>query len=485
MTTTWGGTGEGPGSGGEEVLPIEVEVFVSPSPALAVGEVQISVSTSRPVTSIDLYDGDVPLVLAAAPTAPLHVLEVTSEAAPGDGPHTIRAVAHAADGGVGEGEAPLMIDVQPGGSDAWTPFVQAGPISGFTSAALRKHGIDTAGFFETNQGIEAVAVRIDGTTGLPQGGPIVLGPVAASGGGRGPAVAVGGDATFVAWTQPSGPTTRWAVSRVVFGEPKGPVWSGPAKTSVHALAVVGDTLVLAGSLTTGAGTHDLRVWWVAADTGEIVASRSFAMAAVEDPQNLRDEVARGVAIVGDEVVVVGEREIKSLAQAFVQRTVVLRHTLDGEPLAEWTSPGEQLDEDGAMAVAPLGAGGFVTVGWARDKGSIRQVMTRWFSAEGEMVAMRIEPTPANDAVGFAVGEDREGKIVIAGAVQQPKTDANAWIFAVPGAVGAPTWQVIRNGPGQGPDEAAGLAVDPWGHTYVVGSEFAALQPRAFALRLYP
>ncbi|MCY1055981.1 hypothetical protein [Nannocystis sp. SCPEA4] len=165
--------------------------------------------------------------------------------------------------------------------------------------------------------------------------------------------------------------------------------------------------------------------------------------------------------------------------------MILRHTLDGEPLAEWTSPGEQLGEDAGMAITPLRDGGFVVVGWGRDLGSIRQVMTSWFSAEGELVATRIEPTPSNDAIGFAVGEDREGKIIIAGALQQPLTDANAWIFAVPGPTGAPAWEVIRNGPGQGPDEAAGLAVDAWGYTYVVGSEFDALQPRAFALRLYP
>ncbi|MCY1070326.1 hypothetical protein OV090_36620 [Nannocystis sp. RBIL2] len=117
--------------------------------------------------------------------------------------------------------------------------------------------------------------------------------------------------------------------------------------------------------------------------------------------------------------------------------------------------------------------------------SVRQVLTRWFSAAGEAGAARVEPTPSNDAIGFAVGEDREGKIVIAGALQQPMTDANAWIFAVPGPVGATAWEVVRNGPGQGPDEAAGLAIDAWGYTYIAGSEFEALQPRAFALRLYP
>src|SRR5690606_9272821 len=65
-------------------------------------------------------------------------------------------------------------------------------------------------------------------------------------------------------------------------------------------------------------------------------------------------------------------------------------------------------------------------------GTIRQLVTRWFSTLGDLVAMRIESTPSNDAIGLAIREDREGKLIIAGIRQQPKTDANAWVFAVPG-----------------------------------------------------
>ncbi|MBZ5709531.1 hypothetical protein [Nannocystis pusilla] len=364
------------------MLPVEVEVFVSPSPMLAAGEVLVSVWTSRPVASIDLFDNGTPLVVGAVPDEPVHVLEVTSDDVPGDGPHTIRAVAHAVDGGSGEGEKDLMIDVQPGGTDVWPPYVKAGPINGFTGAVLRKNGIDTAGFFETNQGLEAVALRIDGEKGQPEGEPILLGPVAVTGGGRGPAIATAGDATFVAWTQPSGPDTRWAASRVTFGQGKGPMWPGPLKSTVHAIAVAGDKLVLAGALATGPGTHDLMVWWISSETGELVASRPFAATAAEDPLNMRDEVARGVAIVGDEVVVVGEHDTEGLDNVPVRRTVVLRHSLDGEPLGEWISPGEQLDEDAGMAITPLRDGGFAVVGWGRDKGSVRQVMMRWFFGPG-------------------------------------------------------------------------------------------------------
>ncbi|MFY0536836.1 hypothetical protein [Nannocystis pusilla] len=218
--------------------------------------------------------------------------------------------------------------------------MKAGPINGFTSAALRGNGIDVAGYFETNDGLEAVAVRVDGTKGQPEGAPVLLGPVAVTGGGRGPAIAAAGDdAAFVAWTQADKGSTRWAVSRVKFGETKGPMWTGPSKTSANAIAVVGDMLVVVGAIEVGPNTHDLWGWWVSPETGELLGAREFAAPFAEDPQNWFDEVARGVAIVGDEVVMVGERETMTVDNILVRRTIVLRHTLEGEPLAEWTSPG--------------------------------------------------------------------------------------------------------------------------------------------------
>ncbi|WAS90466.1 hypothetical protein [Nannocystis punicea] len=381
----------------------------------------------------------------------------------------------------------LTIDVQPGGTDVWPPYVKAGPINGFTSAAIRGNGIDVAGYFETKDGLKAVAVRIDGTKGQPEGEPILLGSVAVTGGGRGPAIAVGDedDAAFVAWTMPDSGSTRWAMSRVKFGEGKEPTTIGGLGSSVHAIAVEGDVLILVGADEVNAGTHDLKVWWLSATGGQVLDERTFAAPAEEDFFNERDEVARAVAIVNGDIVVVGEREVDGDNLDLVRRAVVLRYSMDGDALAEWTSPGELMDEDGGMAVAPLRAGGFVVTGWGRNKQStMRLVLTRWFSSDGEAGVPRIEPT-TSDAIGFAVAEDRESKIIIAGSLQQPQTDANAWIFAVPGPVGAPVWEVVRNGPGHGPDEAAGLALDAWGYIYVVGSEFEALQPRAFALRLYP
>ena len=75
--------------------------------------------------------------------------------------------------------------------------------------------------------------------------------------------------------------------------------------------------------------------------------------------------------------------------------------------------------------------------------------------------------------------------VDAGATEVLALDDRDALFAVPGPLGAHAWDIVRDGPGHGPDDAAGLAVGPWGHVSVAGSEFADLQPRAFALRFYP
>ncbi|WAS96405.1 hypothetical protein [Nannocystis punicea] len=488
-TTNSGSESDGAtGSTGDDgkAVPVGVEVFLTPSSVDKVGEVQVTVSTSRPVSTIDILDGDVPLVLGAAPAVPVYAFEVTSDNVPGDGTHTIRAVAHAADGVSGQAEKDLTIDVAPGGTDVWPPYVQAGPINGFTSAALLDDGsIAAGGFYDTQQGLEAIAVKIDGATGKLESGPVTLGKVALASAGNGPAITVGDDgAVFVASTRP-GPT--WAVARIGLGAPLAFEWTatGDPKTKALAVTVAGPFVIVVGGIEVSPGTHDLRVWWLAAEDGALLHEAPFAASPDDDQWNKRDEIARGVALVGDEVIVVGEREINGEFNKVYRRAVVLRYSLAGEALGDWTSPGELLEEDGAMAVAALREGGFVFVGWGRDKGTIRQVLTHWFSTAGQPGSVRVESTPGSDAIGYAIGEDREGKLIIAGSRKQPATDMDAWIFAIPGPLGAHVWDVVRNGPGQGPDNAAGLAMGPWGHPSVVGSEFADLQPQAFALRLYP
>ncbi|MDC0675975.1 hypothetical protein [Nannocystis radixulma] len=50
-----------------KALPVNVEVFLTPTSVDKVGEMQVAVWTSRPVATIDVFDGDVPLALGATP----------------------------------------------------------------------------------------------------------------------------------------------------------------------------------------------------------------------------------------------------------------------------------------------------------------------------------------------------------------------------------------------------------------------------------
>ncbi|MDC0720853.1 hypothetical protein [Nannocystis bainbridge] len=483
---TESGSDTGTTSGDAQPLPLDVELFLNPSSVSTVGEVKIDVWTSRPVATIDIFDGDKPIVLGAAPKAPVTMLEVTSDQIPGDGIRKIRAVGHTEDGVSDQAEKDLLIDVAPGGTDVWPPYVHAGSISGFTGVVLLDNqSIAACGFLETKEGLVAIVVQLDGATGKVEKGPISLGKVAFAAAGSGPAIARGDDgAVYVASTRAG---STWAVSKVRTGDPLPLVWTatGELKTKAFGIEFAGDRVIVVGAIEIAPGTHDLKVWWLAAHDGELLDERTFAMAAQDDKINAYDELARAAAIVDGELVVVGEREIQGKFNWLYRRTVVLRFSLDNELLDEWTSPGELLEEDAGMAVTPLRDGGFAVTGWGRNLNTIRQVQTRWFSPVGEAGPVRTEATPGSDAIAYAIGEDREGKLVLAGSRTTPATDADAWIFAIPGPLGAHTWDVIRSGPGKGPDEAADLAIGPWGHVSVVGGEFADLQPRAFAMRLYP
>lgn len=472
------------GDDGARLAPLFVEIEVEEAEIKAVGEVAIHVHTSRPVQSLELrLDGEV-LALPAVPAPPVHTIEVTSEFVPGNATYVLHAIGHAADGAHAEDVQELRLDVPPGGTDFWEPYVQTGPINGFTDVVLLGDEVVTAGFFDSELGLEAVVTRIDAASGAPIAPPLSLGEVAVTTAGRGPSIAAAedGQAVFVAWTRPHEGSTQWAVSRIEHGEPAETVWLGEENTSVNALAVVDGTVIIAGALENSPSVHDLKVWWISAASGKVLHDVTFVG---PEAQSDVDELARGVAIVDDELVVVGERMSKEDNQEWRRRTVLLRFDLEGALLEHWTSPGELMEEDGGMAVAPLRAGGFVVTGWGRNTWSAqRLLLTRWFTAEGEPSLPRIEPSTA-DAVGHAIGEDREGKLVVAGTLEKPLAGGDAWIFAIPGPEGAPVWEVIRNGPGHGPDEAVGLAVDEWGYSYVVGSEFAVLQPRAFMLCLNP
>lgn len=233
--------------------------------------------------------------------------------------------------------------------------------------------------------------------------------------------------------------------------------------------------------------HDIRVRWLSLESGAEIAATTFAATKDADANNVLSERAFGVACIDGEVVVAGTREVKVDQQDISHlRTVVLRYDTPAASPSLWTSPGDVLAEDAALAITPTRKGGFAVTGWARELGgSVRQVLTRRFVANSIHLWARIEVTPGSDAAGHAIAEDREGKLIIAAGREHPGTDLDAWIFATTGPLEPRTWEVLRNGPSNGPDEALGLALDEWGYAFPVGVEMQELESHAFALRLYP
>ena len=488
------GTGDEPGLG--EALTAQLSVV--PAQALAPGPVEVHLQFHGPAVAVDLYDGDTPLLLGAAPKGALFEFVATSDDVPGDGLHTLKAVVRAGDGRTVQTHAELWVDLPPGGSEDWAKPVP-GEVSGYSSVAMAGYDPVVAGYFEKGPTTTLVVARLDRATGEPLSGPILLDKITWSGESRGPALAVGPDgAVYVAATWVTYNSVTRRVHKLDMGG-KDPIdlWKAPStgdySEEATGVAVLGERVYVVGSKLTNLNPpqRDLKLWRLEAETGAYIDETTFYAPPSEDKKNERSERAYAVAVVGDKLVVVGTREFKPEGKFGVYvRSVVLLFTVEGKLVDEWTSPGDILDEDAALAVAPTQDGGFVTTGWAGMQflGAPRQVLTRRFAIEGEEISLtgvRPEPTPGTQAVGHAIAEDLEGKLIIAASCERPETGLDAWVFAAPGMNGARTWEVFRNGASDGPDEAVGLALDAWGYVHAVGSELDQLVVHAFALRLFP
>jgi hypothetical protein len=487
-----GGSGDGASPPGDADAGLSATLTVSPAQVFEVMDVDVALAWTGPVETVDLYDGDVPLLLGASPAAALHTLKVTSDDSPGDGKHELCAVAHAVDGRTLRTCAELEINVMGGGEEYWKQPLE-NTVSAFTSAAMLGDDVVVAGYLMPKGDVPKLAVVVfDGLTGEPSE-PILFETITWSGEASGPALVVDpGGSIYVTATVPFGQTTRRAFYRLnaetlesYFG-----ARYSDLDIDATALAVCQGQVVVVGSVRTNENParYDLRVSWLSKESGHELASATFAAPMLEDDKNWLSERAYGVACVGDEVVVVGTRGIKPNITALEHvRTVVLRYAASNAAPAVWTSPGDVLAEDAALAVAPTKDGGFALTGWTRNKfGTVRQVLTRRFAPGGSPVwPPRPELTADEDATGRAIAEDLEGKLIIAATRKQYLQDLNAWIFAAPDLVKPRTWEKVYNGTSNGPDEAFGLVLDGWGYPFAAGTEFEALQVRAFALRLYP
>lgn len=497
---TTGSTGsDQPPPSGDADAGLWASLSASPSSVSEVMNVDVTLAWDGPVETVDLFDNDQSLLLGAPPAAALYTLKVTSEQAPGDGMHELRAVVHAADGRTAEALAPLYIDVPHGGWEDWT-YTVPNQLTAYTGAAMLGENVVVVGYAlgevivdmkKVPATLLAVAVLDGNNMGQPKFPPRVFEPITWSGESPGPAVVVDPDgAVYVAATVPSAGTTRSVLYKL---DPEtlepldDPVYGLPGDDAT-AVALCQDHVVFAGSTRTNDNPkrYDLRTTWLAKETLNLARSHPWNAPISEDATNDRSERGYGVACVGGKSVVVGTREIADDNLQLFLRTVVLHYPTKDEDPEVWTSSGDPLPEDAGLAVASTKDGGFAVVGWTRLKGStVRQALTLKFNPDGSFAWPRLEPTPGEDAVGRAIAEDLEGKLIVAGSRFQTKKDLDAWFFAIPGEKGKRTWEELRNGSGNGPDEAYGLALDGWGYSHAVGGKIEGFEIRAFALRLYP
>lgn len=493
-----GGTTSG-GSPGDADAGIWAKLSVSPEKVDKVGPVTVALQWSGPIDAVDLYFGDKLLLQGVPPAEAKYVLPVTSEHVPGNGDYEFRAVVHEPDRSA-EVMASLEIGVPSGGTQVWK-YSDSDSVSVYTSIAMLGEDVVVAGYVMKGE-VPVLAVAVlglpkDGQKVEPKVGPMLFEPISWSGESPGPAITVEpGGSVFVAATIPSEKTTQRVIYRLdpATLEPVSKPEYSAEDEDATALTLCKEQVVVAGSVRTNEAPplYDLRVSWLSKQSEGPVSTATFAAPKEEDQMNAWSERAYGVACVDGEVVVVGTRQIKpDPKKPAYTRTVVLRYASPDASPEVWTSPGKKLgkdvlDEDAALAVVPTKDGGYAVTGWTRalEPGAVHQVLTRRFNAAGEHLWSRSEPTPDGDAIGRALGEDLEGKLIVAGSRYQSGTDLNAWIFAVPNEYESCTWEVLHHGTSNGPDQAYGLALNSWGYPFAAGVEFDE-QVRAFALGLSP
>jgi len=489
---------DGAGPPGDADAGLSAKLSVSTAQVFEVMDVDVALTWSGPVSAVDLHLGDMPLVIGAPPAAALYTLKVTSDDVPGNGKRDLCALVHAVDGRTVSTCTELDIAVTKGGEEDWktSPFDTA--VSALTSAAVLGDGLAIAGYMMPQGEVPKLVVAVLDADGNLRFAPRVFDhqqdkTITWSGEASGPALTVDPDGSiYVAATVVDGSTTRRMIRKLdpdTLEDVHDPRF-GNLDEDATALALCQGRVVVVGSVRTATkpNRYDLRVWWLSEESGfEIGQPSTFAAPPSEDDKNALSERAYGVACVGGEVVVVGTRGVwPDVGDPEHVRTVVLRFAAPGAVPDVWTSPGDVLAEDAALAVTPTKNGGFAVTGWTREQGpgGVRQVLSRRFGPGGVHLWPRPELTPSGEAIGRALAEDLEEKLIIVGGRKQPMMDWNAWILAAADQNSQPVWDKVYD-VDQGPDEALGLALDAWGYPHVVGTEFEDLKMRAFALRLYP
>ena len=224
------------------------------------------------------------------------------------------------------------------------------------------------------------------------------------------------------------------------------------------------TIYVAGSIRTGKAPErwDLGTWVYDKDK---TAYGPDQYSDPEDKTKGRNERGRAVVVLNDgRVVVVGMAEVRPPEDPMTTyvRMVAILYEGKGTRMKVWTSPGDKMKHDAALAAVAT-EDGFALCGYAQadasDPTDKTQILIRWLSADLEEVkAPRLELTPGAAACN-ALGHNRDGSVIVGAEIFNGAQAKDMWIFAVPDAASPLVDYLKRNGADNGNDRVLGLSCD--------------------------
>ena len=449
------------------------ELAVDPAQAFELGPTLVTYQASPDAIWAQLLDDGA--VVAEGPVGEPLVFPVTS--APHNNPgSTLTVVVRDEAGQTGSADIYQASNVKPPGSAVWTTQE---PDDGLFSIGA---GVALQGSFTVTTGVRWQGGKIVATlrrydqagkwkgsdsgwtkdhpswTKLPElaAGGLSLGAVAVDAEGFivivGTALVDNESRMYVARFDPNG-VRKWEILEGV-------------GTTGRGVGVQPDgTIYVAGSIRTGKAPErwDLGTWVYDKDKKAYGPDQYFDPGD-KDAKN-HNERGHAVAVLKDgRVVVVGMAEIwlPEDDKKIRLRTVAILYEGKGTRVGVWTSPGDKMTHDAALAAVATDEG-FALCGYAQadidDPNDKMQILIRWLSADLEEVkAPRLELTPGS-ATCNALGYNRDGALVIGAEVRNNPQGNDMWIFAASDAASPLVHYLKRNGADNGNDRVVGLSCD--------------------------
>ncbi len=454
--------------------PPTVALALSPEIVEAAGVVELSIEVSRDVVELDVvYRGEI--VATLPPTDFPYHFEVTSQAKC-DGSEGLSVIARDAQGLVADDTKMLACSLPASGSEAHKAKLPGETQSLVYSVAVLEDGFVAAGVMDGH----LVVWRVGPDLQVLPGWPRVLADwtaipnLAAL---DSAAVGVAVDATqniIVAGnTVKAGVKTYYVAKLNAAGSRLAEAQGMPEEEAAGVAVTADGVIVVAGAVRTAAQPpkHDWRVWGYA-KLGQAPWADTLPLGPGEqlDIFNDRSEHARAVvALPSGELLVVGEREYRKLADSDTYvRASWQRYGSVGIRVGDlWTSDanGPGKSHDAANTVVVLPGDEFVISGWARAKlGQSPQVWSRRFQ-QGKAQDFRVEPASVAEAKG--IGHDREGNLVVATTLTAAG-QLDAWSFAFRGWALPAVWSQPPYGDPQGWDGYTSIACNDWGYCLAGG-----------------